>query len=74
MSFSSWSTDSSTASRQFQGFLCTMDDLSYAPSDEQRQRDAAQVDVTGRRTWKTLKGKGEAVWPPILLVQIFSVT
>jgi transcriptional enhancer factor len=44
----------------------TVDDLSYTPSAEERSRDAAQFVDTGRRSWKTLKGKGEAVWPPLL--------
>jgi hypothetical protein len=49
-------------------FVCmsTVDDLSYTPSPEERTRDAAQIAATGRRSWKTLKGKGEAVWPPLL--------
>ncbi|KAH6913376.1 hypothetical protein BKA70DRAFT_720602 [Coprinopsis sp. MPI-PUGE-AT-0042] len=39
-----------------------MDDLSYSPSEGQQTRNAA----TGRRSWKTLKGKPEAIWPPAL--------
>lgn len=46
--------------------MSTVDDLSYTPSIEERMRDAAQILATGRRSWKTLKGKGEAVWPPHL--------
>jgi len=46
--------------------MSTVDDLSYTPSAEERTRDAAQIAATGRRSWKTLKGKGEAVWPPHL--------
>jgi len=44
----------------------TVDDLSYTPSEQEKSRDAAQIVATGRRSWKTLKGKGEAVWPPLL--------
>ena len=28
--------------------------------------DAIQTIVTGRKCWKTIKGKGEVVWPPYL--------
>ncbi|KAF5391586.1 hypothetical protein D9757_002527 [Collybiopsis confluens] len=50
------------------GFICmsTVEDLSYTPSAEEKSRDAAQIVATGRRSWKTLKGRGEAVWPPQL--------
>ncbi|KAL1739841.1 hypothetical protein HDZ31DRAFT_48689 [Schizophyllum fasciatum] len=34
--------------------------------------DPSRLDVTGRKAWKTLKGKGEAVWPPHLCVMISS--
>ena len=46
--------------------LSTVDDLSYTPSEEQKSRDRAQIQATGRRSWKTLKGKAEAVWSPEL--------
>ncbi|KAF5354529.1 hypothetical protein D9758_011242 [Tetrapyrgos nigripes] len=46
--------------------MSTVDDLSYTPSTEEKSTDAAQIIATGRRTWKTLKGKREAVWPPHL--------
>ena len=46
----------------------TVDELSYTPSQEEKTRDAEQIVATGRKSWKTLRGKGEAVWPPILLV------
>ena len=46
--------------------MSTVDGLSYAPSAEEKARDAAQIAATGRRSWKTLKGKSEAVWPPHL--------
>lgn len=51
------------------GFICmstTVDELSYTPSQEEKARDAEQVVATGRKSWKTLRGKGEAVWPPLL--------
>ena len=48
--------------------MSTMDDLSYTLSGEEKYRDAAQIAATGRRSWKTLRGKGEAVWPPNLSV------
>ncbi|KAF9267969.1 hypothetical protein L218DRAFT_1074027 [Marasmius fiardii PR-910] len=58
----------SSPSRKHIGYVCmsTVDDLSYTPSAEEKDRDAAQIVATGRRSWKTLKGKGEAVWPPHL--------
>ncbi|KAF4613652.1 hypothetical protein D9613_007486 [Agrocybe pediades] len=57
------------ASSSRQEYVCmsmTVDDLSYTPSEQERSRDAEQFAATGRRSWKTLKGKGEAVWPPAL--------
>ncbi len=48
--------------------LSTVEDLSYTPSADEQSRDVAQIAATGRRSWKTLKGKGEAVWPPNLYV------
>ncbi|KAJ3922918.1 hypothetical protein F5877DRAFT_183, partial [Lentinula edodes] len=48
--------------------MSTVEDLSYTPSVQERTRDAAQIMATGRRSWKTLKGRGEAVWPPHLYV------
>ncbi|KAF8972169.1 hypothetical protein BDZ97DRAFT_1783536 [Flammula alnicola] len=54
--------------KQEYGFVMstTVDDLSYTPSEQEKSRDAAQFLATGRKSWKTLKGKGEAVWPPLL--------
>ncbi|TFK36637.1 TEA/ATTS domain family-domain-containing protein [Crucibulum laeve] len=70
MSFADWHSGVTVSSsqKQHQGFICmsTVADLSYTPSEEERSRDAAQIAATGRRSWKTLKGKGEAVWPPLL--------
>ncbi|KAK0434735.1 hypothetical protein EV421DRAFT_1689264, partial [Armillaria borealis] len=45
--------------------LSSVGDLSYTP---EQSRDVAQIAATGRRSWKTLKGKGEVVWPPNLYV------
>jgi hypothetical protein len=59
----------SNAQSQQHGYICmstTVDDLSYTPSQEEKTRDAEQVVATGRKSWKTLKGRGEAVWPPLL--------
>jgi hypothetical protein len=62
------SSSNGLADKQPLTYVCmsTVDDLSYTPSAEERTRDAAQIAATGRRSWKTLKGKGEAVWPPHL--------
>ncbi|KAF5326295.1 hypothetical protein D9611_000670 [Ephemerocybe angulata] len=46
--------------------MSTVEDLSYSPSEVQKSRDVAQIKATGRRCWKTLKGKAEAVWGPKL--------
>ncbi|KAF5341753.1 hypothetical protein D9611_001816 [Ephemerocybe angulata] len=46
--------------------MSTIEDLSYTPSEVQKSRDLAQIKATGRRSWKTLKGKAEAVWGPEL--------
>ena len=55
--------DSSTLTQH--GFT-TVAELSYTPSQEEKTWDAELVVATGRKTWKTLRGRGEAVWPPIL--------
>ena len=46
--------------------IAAVADLAYDPSKEEQARDAAQVVATGRKSWKTLKGRAEAVWPPML--------
>ncbi|EDR16184.1 uncharacterized protein LACBIDRAFT_321437 [Laccaria bicolor S238N-H82] len=48
--------------------MSTVDNLSYTPSEDSEgtYRDTAQIAATGRRSWKTLGGKGKAVWPPNL--------
>lgn len=69
MSFADWHSGVSVATTDSQhGFInmSTVDDLSYTPSEEEKYRDAAQIAATGRRSWKTLRGQGEAVWPPNL--------
>lgn len=40
--------------------------IPYPLAADDRTRDAVQTIVSGRKSWKTLKGKGEAVWPPYL--------
>ncbi|KAJ3762650.1 hypothetical protein EV360DRAFT_66896 [Lentinula raphanica] len=52
--------------------MSTVEDLSYTPSAEEKNRDAAQIVATGRRSWKTLRGRGEAVWPPHLSAADFN--
>ena len=65
--FPSRPTDSKLRNEQMTFItLSTVDDLSYTPSEEQKSRDRAQIQATGRRSWKTLKGKAEAVWSPEL--------
>ena len=49
--------------------MTSVTDFSYSPSEEEKTRNAAQIAATGRRNWKTLRGKGEAVWPPHLYVE-----
>lgn len=69
MSFTDWNLGKPAAhGQQEYSFVMatTVDDLSYTPSEEEKYRDAAQFVATGRKSWKTLKGKGEAVWPPLL--------
>ncbi|KAI0042649.1 hypothetical protein FA95DRAFT_1575602 [Auriscalpium vulgare] len=46
--------------------MSAVDDLSYPLAVDDRTRDAVNTIVSGRKSWKTLKGKGEAVWPPYL--------
>lgn len=46
--------------------MSAVDDLSYPLACDDRTRDAVNTIVSGRKSWKTLKGKGEAVWPPYL--------
>jgi len=46
--------------------MTAVDDLSYPLACDDRTRDAVNTIVSGRKSWKTLKGKGEAVWPPYL--------
>ena len=48
--------------------ISSADDISYAvPSTSSAgTHEAIQTIVTGRKCWKTIKGKGEVVWPPYL--------
>lgn len=69
MSFTDWHVGSSPSHEpQESTFVMstTVEDLSYTPSEQEKCRDAEQFVATGRKSWKTLKGKGEAVWPPLL--------
>lgn len=54
--------------RQYGVRISSTDDLSYSvPSSSSADtHDAIQTIVTGRKCWKTIKGKGEVVWPPYL--------
>lgn len=69
MSYADWQTNTSPggSTQEFSFVMSTtLDGFSYTPSEEEKSRDAAQVVATGRKSWKTLKGIGEAVWPPQL--------
>lgn len=69
MSFADWQSGVAIPThKELSSYVCmsTVDDLSYTPSAEEKTRDAAQIVATGRRSWKTLRGRGEAVWPPLL--------
>lgn len=46
--------------------ISSADDLSYSVSPSSGINDTIQTIVTGRKCWKTMKGKGEVVWPPYL--------
>ncbi|KAI0753543.1 hypothetical protein C8Q80DRAFT_1267926 [Daedaleopsis nitida] len=48
--------------------ISSADDLSYSVSASASSgiNDTIQTIVTGRKCWKTMKGKGEVVWPPYL--------
>ncbi|KAI0628408.1 hypothetical protein C8Q77DRAFT_1068156 [Trametes polyzona] len=46
--------------------ISSAEDLSYSVSASSGINDTIQTIVTGRKCWKTMKGKGEVVWPPYL--------
>ncbi|KAI0827628.1 TEA/ATTS domain family-domain-containing protein [Trametes gibbosa] len=46
--------------------ISSADDLSYSVSPSSGINDTIHTIVTGRKCWKTMKGKGEVVWPPYL--------
>ncbi|EJF57264.1 hypothetical protein DICSQDRAFT_183308 [Dichomitus squalens LYAD-421 SS1] len=46
--------------------ISSAEDLSYSVSPSSGINDTIQTIVTGRKCWKTMKGKGEVVWPPYL--------
>ena len=53
-----------TTSSSQHSYVSTLavDDLLYSPSDVEKARDDAHLVAAGRRNWKTLRGKREAVW------------
>ncbi|KAH9915512.1 uncharacterized protein B0H18DRAFT_959316 [Fomitopsis serialis] len=46
--------------------VSSTDELSYDPSSRGEINETIHTIVTGRKCWKTMKGKGEVVWPPFL--------
>ncbi|KAF4596207.1 TEC1 family protein [Pleurotus pulmonarius] len=70
MSFTDWSTGQNVGARKQSSMLVctsTIEDFGHIPSTEEQTRDEAQKAVTGRRSWKTVRGgSGEAVWSPQL--------
>ena len=56
----------SDAKCQKQEFISMCPSADETPSHEERTRNAEQVVATGTKSWKTLRRKGEAVWPPLL--------
>ncbi|TCD65389.1 hypothetical protein EIP91_002722 [Steccherinum ochraceum] len=47
--------------------VSSTEDLSYnIPTGTGGTKDVIQTIVTGRKCWKTMKGRGEVVWPPHL--------
>lgn len=43
------------------------DSISCNPTSDEERRNAIQAIIAGRKSWKTMKGRGgEAVWPPEL--------
>ncbi|KAI0915322.1 hypothetical protein AcV5_003826 [Taiwanofungus camphoratus] len=57
-----------SSSRQFAQHVrvSSTDELSYSSSAKGEINDTIHTIVTGRKCWKTMKGKGEVVWPPYL--------
>ncbi|KAK7460386.1 hypothetical protein VKT23_009109 [Stygiomarasmius scandens] len=66
MSYVDWNTNTTSSCKHVGDVCMSTVDLSYMPSAKEKSRDAAQIIATGCRSWKTLKEKGEAVWPPHL--------
>ncbi|KAJ2932571.1 hypothetical protein H1R20_g4516, partial [Candolleomyces eurysporus] len=50
----------------------TIDSLSSNPSPLELAKRAAETQMTGRQTWRTVSGRPEAVWPPELCVNAVS--
>ncbi|KZT65414.1 hypothetical protein DAEQUDRAFT_528054 [Daedalea quercina L-15889] len=46
--------------------VSSTDELSYDASTRGEINETIHTIVTGRKCWKTMKGKGEVVWPPFL--------
>ena len=59
-------SDAESQQHGFVGKSTTVDEHSYSPSQEEKTRDAEQVVATGRKSWKTQRRKGQAVWPLFL--------
>ncbi|TFY64959.1 hypothetical protein EVJ58_g2266 [Rhodofomes roseus] len=59
---------SSSSSRTFAQHVrvSSTDELSYDASSRGEINETIHTIVTGRKCWKTMKGKGEVVWPPFL--------
>lgn len=52
---------------QISPIMSTAGDTSYDMFTEESRRNAMQTIVAGRKSWKTMKGRGaEPVWPPEL--------
>ncbi|THH27835.1 hypothetical protein EUX98_g6350 [Antrodiella citrinella] len=62
-------SSSSSSRNQFAQHVrvSSTEDLSYnIPTGTGGTKDVIQTIVTGRKCWKTMKGRGEVVWPPYL--------
>lgn len=59
---------SSSSSRTFAQHVhvSSTEELSYTASGSSEMNETIHTIVTGRKCWKTMKGKGEVVWPPYL--------
>ncbi|KAL0955042.1 hypothetical protein HGRIS_003960 [Hohenbuehelia grisea] len=65
--FQSFASEPTNSAPEFIRMSSTLHDFQESGSTEGMLRDASPVQITGRRTWKCLRGgQGEAVWPPTL--------